>query len=220
MPWRARRMHLLQLGLVALLIALFIALGLVVRTGRTLAFDERAHRLVRGPVPTAYEADDTSFRTRFMYLGPDIGTATVLFVPLTALVLWHQRRRHAAALIVISAAGALVLTYFLKIVFQRARYEDVCCLPLTPGPTIFDYLFPSTHTLLSVVTYGLIAALVMRLFSGWRRALPALFVIVLVAFVGVSLVYLDTHYLTDVIGGLLLGGAWLIISLHILRRID
>jgi len=41
-----------------------------------------------------------------------------------------------------------------------------------------------------------------------------------VLFVGVSLVYLNTHYLTDVLGGLLIGGAWLIISLRILRRVD
>jgi len=80
---------------------------------------------VRGHVPTAVEEDDTSFRTRFMHLGPDIGTATILFVPLTALVLWGQRRRRAAALVVVIAAGALVLTLFLKVIFHRALRRRV-----------------------------------------------------------------------------------------------
>src|SRR4051812_41760795 len=83
--WQAPLFHV---GFVLLLLALFIMLGILVRSGRTLAFDERVHRLVRGHVPTEFEEDDTSLRTRFMHLGPDIGTATILFVPLTALVLW------------------------------------------------------------------------------------------------------------------------------------
>lgn len=189
-------------------------------SGRTLAFDERVHRVVRGHVPAQSEEDDTSLRTRFMHLGVDIGTATVIFVPLTALVLWHQRRRRAAALVSVSAAGALLVTLCLKGIFRRARYEDVCCFPLHPSPNIFGYLFPSTHTVLSVVTYGLIGALLASLLSGWRRAFCILCAILLVGFVGTSLVYLNTHYLTDVLGGLLIGGAWLTVSLLLLRAIE
>lgn len=200
-----------------LLVALFLALGLVVMSGRTLAFDQRAHRWVRGPVPTAFEDDDTSFRTRFMRLGPDIGTATILFVPLAALALIGVRRRRAAAVMIASPVGALVLTLCLKGVFQRARVEHTCRY----GPRcIIGYLFPSTHTVLTLVAYGLIGALLAARVAGGRRALVALSVISVVGFVAVSLVYLDTHYLTDVIGGLLIGGAWLIASLALLRRVE
>lgn len=109
-----RRGTALQLGLIALLVTLFIALGIVVKSGRTLAFDEHVHRVVRGHVPTAFEDDDTSFRTRFMRLGVDVGTATALFVPLTSLALVGLHRRRAAVVVILSTGGALVLTLCLK----------------------------------------------------------------------------------------------------------
>ena len=213
---RARREAIVQCGLVALLVALFLALGSVVGSGRTLAFDQRAHQWVRGPVPTEFEDDDPSFRTRFMHLGPDIGTATILFVPLAALALIGVRRRRAAAVMIASPVGAFILTLCLKGLFQRTRAEYAC----HHGPLcVVGYLFPSTHTVLTVVTYGLIGALIAARFVGARRTLVILSVILVIGFVAVSLVYLDTHYLTDVIGGLLIGGAWLLVSLSFLRRV-
>lgn len=205
----------MQFGLVALLVVLFFALGVVVKSGRTLAFDERAHRFVRGPVPTEFEADDTSLRTRFMHLGPDIGTATILFVPLTALALVRQRRRRAALLLLLSTGGSVVMTLCLKGIFQRTRPDQLC----SHGPLcVINYLYPSNHTILSLVSYGLIGALIAGRLAGVRRALVILFAIIAVGFVVVSLVYLNTHYLTDVIGGFLIGSAWLIVSLHLLRH--
>lgn len=206
-----------QLGLVALLVVLFLILGVVVKSGRTRAFDERAHRFVRGPVPTAFEEDDTSFRTRVMHLGPDIGTATILAVPLAALALIGVRRRRAAATMIASPVGALILTLCLKGIFQRTRSGQAC----HHGPLcVIGYLFPSTHTILTIVTYGLIGALIAARLAGWQRALVILSVILVIAFVAVSLVYLNTHYLTDVLGGLLIGSVWLIVSLRLLRRIE
>lgn len=208
-----RREAIIQSGVVGLLVALFLVLGVVVKTGRTLAFDERAHRFVRGPVPTAFEDDDTSLRTRIMHLGPDIGTATIIVVPLAALALLGIHRRRAAALMIASPVGAFILNLCLKGVFQRTRTPYAC----SDGPLcVIGYLFPSTHTILTVVTYGLIGALIVPQLTGVRRALVTIFVIVIVAFVAVSLVYLNTHYLTDVIGGLLIGTAWLIVSVRAL----
>ncbi len=206
-----------QLGGVALLVILFLILGVIVKSGRTLAFDERAHRFVRGSIPTASEEDDTSLRTRVMHLGPDIGTVTILVVPLAALALIGLRRRRAAAVMIASPAGAFILTLCLKGVFQRTRSGQAC----HHGPLcVIGYLFPSTHTILTIVTYGLIGALIAARFAGWRRALVILSVILIVLFVAVSLVYLNTHYLTDVLGGLLIGSAWLIVSLRLLPRTE
>ncbi len=214
---RARWGITVQIGLVAALVVLFLTLGIVVKSGRTLAFDERAHRFVRGPAPTEFEEDDTSFRTRFMHLGVDIGTATALFVPLTALILVGLHRRRAAALLLLSTGGSVVLTLCLKGLFQRTRPDQACA----HGPLcVISYLYPSNHTVLSLVSYGLIGALIAARLTRGRRALVILFVILTVAFVAVSLVYLNTHYLTDVIGGFLIGSAWLIVSLRLLRQIE
>lgn len=189
---------------------LFATLGIVVESGRTLAFDEHMHRVVRGHVRTA-------FSTPLMHLGVDVGTATAFFVPLTALILIRLHRRRAAIVVILSTGGALLLTLCLKGIFHRTRPEQVC----GRGPLcVIDYLFPSNHTVLTLVSYGLIGALIAARLSGRRRALVFLAVAVLVGFVGTSLVYLNTHYLTDVIGGLLIGGAWLIGSLLTVRAVE
>lgn len=207
----------MQFGFVALLIVLFFALGVVVKSGRTLAFDERAHRFVRGLAPTEFEEDDASLRTRLMHLGVDVGTATLLFVPLTALVLVRLRRRRAALLLLLSTGGSVVMTLCLKGIFQRTRPDQLC----SHGPfCVINYLYPSNHTILSLVSYGLIGALIAARRRRGQRALVVLFVILIVGFVAISLIYLNTHYLTDVIGGLLIGSAWLIVSLRLLRHIE
>jgi membrane-associated phospholipid phosphatase len=88
------------------------------------------------------------------------------------------------------------------------------------GPSITDLVsgtgplansFPSGHMVRAVVAYGLIAFVVQRL-SPWplarKLAIPiATVVIVLVAF---NRLYLDVHWESDVLGGLLLGAIGLL----------
>jgi undecaprenyl-diphosphatase len=77
----------------------------------------------------------------------------------------------------------------------------------TRGTPIHSNSFPSGHMVRTVVVYGLLAFVVRRL-APWRLArtlaIPvAVAVIVLMAF---DRLYLDVHWESDVIGGLLLGG--------------
>jgi undecaprenyl-diphosphatase len=88
------------------------------------------------------------------------------------------------------------------------------------GPSITDLVsgsgplansFPSGHMVRAVIAYGLIAFVVERL-APWqlarRLAVPiATVIIVLVAF---DRLYLDVHWESDVLGGLLLGGIGLL----------
>lgn len=88
------------------------------------------------------------------------------------------------------------------------------------GPSITDLVsgtgpltnsFPSGHMVRAVIAYGLIAFVVQRL-APWplarTLAIPiATVVIVLVAF---DRLYLDVHWESDVLGGLLLGGIGLL----------
>lgn len=78
-----------------------------------------------------------------------------------------------------------------------------------PVLTLTSYSFPSGHAFGSIVGVG--ALLLVGLPSvprPWRRPLIALGVLV-VALVGFARVGLGVHYLSDVIGGWLIGAAWL-----------
>src|SRR5204863_6257488 len=71
--------------------------------------------------------------------------------------------------------------------------------------------FPSGHTLSAVVFYGGVALVIWSLF-GRRAGLAAVAGAALIALaVGISRIYLGYHFLTDVVGAMLAGVAWLLI---------
>lgn len=86
--------------------------------------------------------------------------------------------------------------------------------------------FPSGHVLRSVVVYGLAAFVVYRLALSERRAaLAVAAAAAIVAAVSFDRLFLEVHWLSDVVGALLLGGAlvlvailWLDFSPLLLRR--
>jgi membrane-associated phospholipid phosphatase len=90
---------------------------------------------------------------------------------------------------------------------RTVAHEDGLSLTtMFSGNGLLANSFPSGHVVRAVVAYGLIAFVIRRLaISPLARALAipvATFVILLVAF---DRLYLDVHWESDVIGGLLLG---------------
>ena len=75
----------------------------------------------------------------------------------------------------------------------------------------FGNSFPSGHMLRTVIVYGLIAFVVRRLSpSPLVRALAVPVAIVIIVLVAFDRLYLDVHWESDVIGGLLLGAIGLL----------
>lgn len=89
----------------------------------------------------------------------------------------------------------------LKMILHRPRPEA-----LYAGWSSFS--FPSGHATMSTVLWGLLAMLVARELG--RRWWPWIFasVTVLVAMIAFSRLYLGAHWLSDVLGGLAFGTAW------------
>lgn len=92
----------------------------------------------------------------------------------------------------------------LKLVVARPRPDLLTPIVVEPG-----YSFPSGHSLSAMAAYGVIAVLVGRsdLPRTARLVITGLLGL-LVALIGLSRVYLGAHYPTDVIGGWLMGFAW------------
>ena len=81
--------------------------------------------------------------------------------------------------------------------------------------------FPSGHAIFSVTFYGLIIYIISQ--TQKNKALKWSLIISLVALIqliGYSRVYLRVHYASDVAAGYIIGAAWLLISLDLLKKIE
>jgi len=132
-----------------------------------------------------------------------IGSGYVL-IPLTILAYWLLRRHghRAARWVPGMLAGAFVVFALAKWIVAR------------PRPKLSPYGFPSAHTFGAVVFFGgVIYALwtiEMRPLWRWVGTIGMLLLIVGVA---VSRLYLRSHWLSDVVGGVTGGAAYLLFFL-------
>lgn len=127
-----------------------------------------------------------------------------------SLLLWLWDRKHYLFAFWITLGGSALFTMVSKLIFQRPR-------PIGLGVYLEpSFSFPSGHATIAMTLYGFIIYFVWRTEKYWRKKLNALFlgggIIIVVSF---SRLYLGVHYLSDVIGGLLLGILWLIIGISL-----
>lgn len=137
-----------------------------------------------------------------------LGSAGVLAV---ALTLWYwldgRRRRQSAFVLAMSFCG-YGLTIALKDIFTLPRPPVSLHLISAAG-----YGFPSGHAIESTIVYGALA-LVLSIGTRRRRVASAAVMFGLIAF---SRVILGVHYPTDVLGGIVAGGAFLVGAIVLTR---
>jgi undecaprenyl-diphosphatase len=149
-----------------------------------------------------------------------LGSAQGLtIVVLAAAVILFLRRAWVEALTLIAAsAGAGLLDAGLKLWFHRDRPSVTWALARES-----TFSFPSGHAMLSLVVYGMISHLILRLsHSRLLDVVAALVALPLILAIGVSRMYLGVHYPSDILAGYLAGAIWLlavIVSLEALRRL-
>ncbi len=129
-------------------------------------------------------------------------TVTVLVWLLSAALLAIRRPMLAFRVAFASGIGGLLVAQ-LKLFFHRAR-------PLDQVVPATGYSLPSGHAFASTVLYGMLAYLVWRLVRApavrWAAVAAA---VVVAGAVGLSRIYLNVHYFTDVVAGWAMGAAWL-----------
>ncbi|HEY0582962.1 MAG TPA: phosphatase PAP2 family protein [Chloroflexota bacterium] len=133
-----------------------------------------------------------------------MGSEAVLIIGVLLLLLFlAQRRWGAAVILVVVTVGAQLLNNVLKAVFHRTRPAPVDAIISAQ-----QWSFPSGHAMVSAAFYFYIAYLCWRIVPGvWRYVLAAALTL-LVLLIGISRIYLQAHYLSDVIAGYLVGFLW------------
>lgn len=132
-----------------------------------------------------------------------------------AFLIAKSDRRGAFALVIASLASA-PLTELLKDTLERPRPTIV---PQLVHVTSLSY--PSGHSLASAAVYLTTAFVFARHVKRWsERAFALAFAAIVVVVIGASRIYLGVHNPTDVIAGILVGTAWSLCVLVILRALD
>ncbi|MEC5191461.1 MULTISPECIES: phosphatase PAP2 family protein [unclassified Arthrobacter] len=150
--------------------------------------------------------------TGYTDVGGTIGMPILALAVMTMLAL-RRRSWTPVILIVIAAAGSLLMTIAGKSLIGRTRPQLTDAVP----PYEYSASFPSGHSLNSVVIAGIVAYLIiLRLQSARARVVTALLAGLFAATIGLSRVYLGHHWLTDVLAAWALGAAWLalVITAH------
>ncbi|MEO7421812.1 MAG: phosphatase PAP2 family protein [Ornithinibacter sp.] len=141
----------------------------------------------------------------FTHLGGTVGMPLIA-TTVTVVMVITWRSRTPVVLMVIGAAGSLLLTVLGKDLVGRARPPATLAVPpLESSPS-----FPSGHTLNATVLIGLMAyLLLLHQRSRGARTANVVVAVVLIVAMGLSRIYLGHHWLTDVVAAWLLGFGWL-----------
>jgi membrane-associated phospholipid phosphatase len=148
-----------------------------------------------------------AFAAAFVNLG-DLAALLVFLGVACAIGLRYGRRREVIAAIVV-VVGANLTTQLLKTTLEHARHKAFEHGVELPWPNSF----PSGHT----TAAASIAVALLLVVPATHRLVAAVLGFGIAASVGFSVVVLGWHYPSDVLGGLLVVGAWSFAALAWLR---
>ncbi|MGV8923741.1 MAG: VTT domain-containing protein [Thermomonas sp.] len=163
--------------------------------GGPLAIDQTVHAAMfalRNPL-----ADRLMASLAAIGSAPVLGTCSAFAL---GWLVWRKRWRAAAHWLAAIAVG-LLLTEGLDAVIDMPR----------PPTAAAGFGFPSIAVTMTTVVFGFFAVLIARELPGRNRVWPYLLTGVTTALVAFARLYLGAHWLSDVMAGVLLGVAWLLV---------
>lgn len=138
------------------------------------------------------------FFTTITWLG-----SLYLLLPLSLLLcfvlLWTGKSGHVI-LIVLNMSVTILSVHVAKLMFRRPRPSTTDLLVTMPS----DWSFPSAHTAQATAFFMSVALIAFQVLPPVWANLFALLSLLLVGIVGYSRIYLQVHYVSDVLAGMFL----------------
>lgn len=121
--------------------------------------------------------------------------------------LWSQQGIRVVIPLWITCLGALATTGIGKLLITRHRPETML------DANAMGWSFPSGHATAAMAVYGFIAYAIARMRPDFRERFEvAYWAGVMIFLIGFSRIFLGVHYVTDIMGGFLVGGFWLLMG--------
>lgn len=191
--------------------ASYISLLLFAAIAAFVAIDETILKTIDTPIIQLIRGNLTSTKTLFFSTATRLGdTSTVIALTLVLAALFWLVLKDKLAAIWLVINSAIIQgggNTALKLLFNRPRPSGEHLV--SAGGTSF----PSGHSMGSMLLYGTLILLLPRFIKNKTICLISQFILGLIILtVGTSRIYLGVHYPTDVLGGFLMGFAWLSFS--------
>lgn len=176
-----------------------VVVALAVRLGLLWGLDQWAAAAIAG---LRSPAVDGAVRAVTWLGDPRV---TALVVTACALALWRRRETTAAKALTAAFVSGVVGEILLRLWVSQWR-PDTTLLPISPDPWVRFRLtgFPSGHGYHSAFLFGWLTS---RLRARWAR--PAC--LILIVLIGLTRLYVNRHWLSDILGAWLL--AWTVLGL-------
>lgn len=192
--------------LCGVLVVLFMVILVSILTERSMFIDTR----IMGILPN-FRGDTLTKVFKLITLFGESKIILVLVV-LIAGILYFTKHRADAYMLCLNLVNIVILNKGIKYLVRRPR-------PL--NMMIFEdgYSFPSGHSMLSIGIYGFLMYLIYK--SNLEKKYKVIFMTLLsiiILLTGISRMYLGVHYPSDVIGGFLITGAYLIVFISYIDR--
>lgn len=194
-----------QVVLLSIFIILFLILAFLVTTEQTTSFDNWFYQVsVQGMNPVL-----TEILIFITHLGD---TTMIISIALVLLLISRTRKRYGVSVAITTLFATLTNTW-LKLIFMRERPDILRLID------IGNYSFPSGHAMVNAALYGTLILLVYQNVKNKTLKYSLLSLFTLVIFlIGFSRVYLGVHYITDVLGGWILGFVIASLSVHCINK--
>lgn len=190
--------------LLIFLILLFIIDLILVISNMTVGFDTAVYNTIRS---INNEFFDTFFKVITTFCDP------IILILLLAIIFINLNKKYGKNLLSIIVFGSVV-NFIIKNIIGRER-PSVLRLVDAGG-----YSFPSAHSMISVMFYGYLIYIINKKISNkmLRNSLEIL-LSVLILFICVSRIYVGVHFASDVIGGMILGLALLMLYILLCKKL-
>ena len=117
---------------------------------------------------------------------------------------WRHGAHRLTLFLLATTLGGAIMSTGIKVLVNRPRPEVD-----HPVATAFGKSFPSGHALSSTVVYGAVLLTFLPVLSRRVRHTVVAVTVVMVLAIGASRLLLGVHFVSDVVGGHVLGVAWL-----------
>ena len=141
-----------------------------------------------------------------------LGSAITLITLALASIFLVKNKKYSK-LIILNLVLSFILNRILKLIIARPRPPRLR-LVIENG-----YSFPSGHSMVSFAFYGFLIYLINKKLKNKKLKYPLIILLsVLILLIGISRIYLGVHYVTDVLGGYIIGLIYLMAFIKIFEN--